>query len=125
MKIPETLLAQFLKHFPNHPHTFFPSSSLEYVLNVSLEEWQSAEYPYQWVKVEEAHGYQAWIEVEYGNMALTFGDKIIGVSSDFGIIVPAEHPRIVFLDKDDFGTTNYLYFSNNSQEKSYENSTQS
>jgi len=118
MKISKPLFDQFSERFSYHPHEFFTSSSIAHARQGSLDEWEASKCPYQWIKVEEARGYQAWIDIGYGNMALAFKDKIIGVGCQSGVVVPDDGKyQVVFMDKEYFGIPSYLYFSNSSQEK--------
>jgi hypothetical protein len=70
-----------------------------------FSEWNKT---HDWIKVEELNGYAAWTDFGYGLNALTHGDKLVG-SGKYTVAGNPDHPNIVLLDKDYYGTEYYLF----------------
>ena len=97
------------ENFPLNPYVFCDENQTFSNIFPSVEDWNKAGSPFIWKKVESKNGYDVWIDLGYGYLALTKGEILI--ATDMYRIVGIEgHEHVAVLEKTYYGTKGYLFF---------------
>lgn len=97
-KVTKRMLDALKVEFNDHPNIT--------EINIPQDEWE-VDHPYVWYIAEEKHGFTLCLDTGYGQMALFEEGKKGVVGKGHYLIV---HDDVVALDKDSYGTKQYLWF---------------